>query len=415
MNHREGWTQRFQEFLLAAFLHGDLGVRASTLPASLFDEGGHRDVALTIQKFCADYGAWPSKDLLEELVQSESGKVVATRIVRVLPSHRRYAADKAQIQIRRRAIEEFLFDAQDLLEGDPSRWGEMPGLLTRSLQTASKAPESFDYAQGLLERHEPSSINHGVLTAPTGLRALDDALQGGLRGGEHGIILGATKMGKSHIGIAFAAHHLKHGGRVMAISLELRRVLMAQRFDRALTGFDTIEIRDNPSAFQKEWERVVPNPGRLDVRFAPRFSIGVADVKQMVDERLDSWGSPFLLLLDYGAILQPSRQDKPHIEVGRIHEEISAMCQEFMIPCWSPFQTNRSALFAETERVTKAHAGASFEAMQHVDVIATMNQSAAQKHRHRMTIALDGVRDGGEAEAEIRYDWARSTMEEVNG
>lgn len=409
-----GWTERFQEFLLAAFIHGDLGVRASTLPVHLFDEGGLRDLAMTIQKFCADYGAWPGKELLDEITESKEGKTVAERVARVLPSNRRYAAEKARVQIQRRAIEDFLFEAQDLLEGTPERWGEMSGHLTRALQTASKAPESFDFAQGLLDRHQPQTLNQGVLTAPTGLPSLDAALQGGLRGGEHGIILGPTKMGKSHVGIAFACNHLKRGGRVLAISLELRRVLMAQRFDRCLTGFSTLEIRDNPEQFRERWDRVMPNPGRVDIRFAPRFSLAVADVKQMVDEKMDAWGEPFLLLLDYGAILKPARQDKPHIEVGRIHEEISAMCQEFMIPCWSPFQTNRSALYEDTERVTKAHAGVSFEAMQHVDVIVAMNQTAAQRHRKRMKLVLDGVRDGGEEEAEIRYDWSRSTMEEVN-
>jgi hypothetical protein len=236
-------------------------------------------------------------------------------------------------------------------------------------------------------------------------------LAGGAKGGQLGLILAPTKVGKSHVAVICGVGALRAGGFVLHITLELVPNETAARYDRSLSGMDSFEIVDNP---QRLLNAIEEPRSRLEIQGYPRFGATVADIEDDVKEQLDKWGKPGLIIVDYGRLLRPLQAARPDIEIGRIHEALSTLCVEENVPMWTPYQTTKTPLSGEQNgNVTMFDAGASYESMQHADIVAALCRSEDDAFQHRMAIKIAGSRETEGGIIQVKYDWARSRVEEL--
>ncbi len=404
------WDEPFQRYLLAATLDDLLGYRPGMLDPDTF----HLTLAPLVSealRLRKELGVWPAPRLLLRLLPPEHHPALE-RVRRVSTSEKAWAAREGARLLTLAALRNYLDEAQEIVEGPPDGWPRLPMLLQDALRGPTRPTTLLSYGDGVLERHQEPAAATGHLVAPTGLRPLDEAMDGGLKGGELGLILGPTKRGKSHVAVWLGVQALRAGMPVLHVTLELRDSLTAARYDRCLTGRTRDEIRYDPDSFLAEWEALVPDPRKLRIEWAPKWSIGSADVGDLLREAMDAWGEPGLLIVDYGALLRPSLKEEPHKEIGRVHQDLSNIGQTHRVPVWTPFQTNRSPLLAENGKVHMGHAGESYASMQHADVVMTLNQTDVDATRGVMNIGLDGARDTRKGSVRVFADWSRTLLRE---
>lgn len=403
------WERSFQTAFLAAVMDGRLGQSSEVVQPDLF-HGEIQEVARTILDFQRSHGLWPGKKMLVELCPTKEARQVCA----VEEDRRRFAESEGRFRLKSAAIQAFAMELAAKSE-EEQEWGSLPTQLQRVLSLAEKAPEPFDYGSGMQDRHRAESPVSGLRKAPTGISRFDRVMGGGLACGELGLAMAPSKRGKSHIVTYFGVQAILSGWPVLNVTLELRDKILARRYDRAFARMGPLEVSENPEEMERRVRAVLPDTSRLRIVSAPRYSLSVGDIERMVDERLDAWGEKFLLIVDYGSILRRDQAQAKHEAIGEVHERLSSLAQSRMVPIWSPFQTNRQALGEASDDIGLQHAGDSYAAMQHADVILTLNQKRGDKAKNRLRLELTGMRDGAETETMVKYDWATSWVEDIDG
>lgn len=402
------WSAEFQRAVVAALLDGKLGLREDTVSPEVFTED-RKEIAEAILSFRKERGAWPPRSFLPELCPAQNEE--ARRIIGVMPQVRDHVAAMAAAALQQEALRYLAIEIAEAAD-TPGDWSGLRSRLEYALNTAKPYSPPFQYGVGVADRHIEAQAAQGRFRAPYGLRSLDQASGGGLGPGEMGLILGPTKAGKSHIAVHFGVQTLLAGGRVLHLTLELMEAALARRYDRALTGLTKDEILGNLPKFVERYGEVMPNPDNLQIQFFPKRSISAHQVGDLIRKTLDVWGQPGLVIIDYASLLAPPTADARHMEVGRIHETICSFAQTERIPIWSPFQTNRLPLVSEGD-VSMGHAGESYEAMQHVDMVLAINQSPSDKLKNRLRLHMEGARDTASAIAVCQCDWGLSRLTEI--
>jgi len=409
------FTEDFQRAYIAACLSGMLGSKPSVLPASLFTQE-REEIAREIRNFVGLYRLWPGKEVLLEKLPSHA-RDEALRIFQVTKDHKTYAADEGRKIVKRQALRDCCFAMADIIEDQPTDWDTLPGKVREALQTGEKTPDPFDYGKDMEARHRAENPVSGLLHAPTGMSLIDNAMGGGLASGELGLVMAPTKRGKSHMVTCFAVEALLKEIPVLSITLELRDKILARRYDRSISGMTTPEILENPGKMEKTIREKINDLSILRLVSAPRYTLTIDDVRELIDDALQFFGRRCAVVIDYGSILRRDQSMPKHDAIEMIHEELSTIAMEALLPIWTPYQTNKMAFMkgknGQVDDLSLGHAGESYGSMKHADVIIVLNQSITEKAKGRMRVVMEGARDSAEISTTISYDWSRTRIKEL--
>lgn len=412
----KAWDEGVQRAYLAALIGGKVGHRSDSVNPDLFT-GERQPLAALLLDFHRKHGEWPSRDLLPSLVQTKDGSAELLRVFRQTSSSIAHAAEVGGLLMRRQALKDFALRLDEMASDDPAVWASLPGELESVLSTATEERRPFDYGQDVLSRHEESTayLPKGDIVAPLGLPTLTKLKEGGLVSGELGLILGPTGAGKSQMAIFFGAQYLKAGGRVLHVTLELEERPTAGRYDRALTGWSTQEIRADQAGFKAACQGKIPDNDHLRIQFYPRFSVGVPTIGDLVKRTLDRWGERALVVVDYASILKPQRTDSRHLEVNFVTEALSALAQRERVPLWSPFQTNREGYRAGKDEagINLGHAGDSYGAFQHAQYVLSVNPGRRDDVGDTGTLTVIKCTNQPMTSVKVRVDWSRTLVKEM--
>jgi replicative DNA helicase len=181
-------------------------------------------------------------------------------------------------------------------------------------------------------------------TVKTNWTEVDTIMDGGLAGGELGIITACAGSGKSWVLAKIGAEAMKQGKNVVHFTLELNENYVGLRYDSCFTGIDFQNIRNNVDIVRKKIEQV---PGKLFIKYFPIKTVSAHHLK-MHTERIAMLGSKIdLIIVDYADILRPyqsERNSNSYSEAGGIYEELRSIAGELQVPIWSASQSNRAAM-----------------------------------------------------------------------
>ena len=181
-------------------------------------------------------------------------------------------------------------------------------------------------------------------TVKTNWTEVDTIMDGGLAGGELGIITACAGSGKSWVLAKIGAEAMKQGKNVVHFTLELNENYVGLRYDSCCTGIDFQNIRNNVDIVRKKIEQV---PGKLFIKYFPIKTVSAHHLK-MHTERIAMLGSKIdLIIVDYADILRPyqsERNSNSYSEAGGIYEELRSVAGELQVPIWSASQSNRAAM-----------------------------------------------------------------------
>lgn len=180
-------------------------------------------------------------------------------------------------------------------------------------------------------------------TIKTGWIPVDDAMQGGLSGGELGIIVAPAGVGKSWVLVYIGASALKQGKTVVHYTLELNKIYTALRYDSVLTGIDN----SNLPLHKEDIENKIKNlPGNLIVENYPTKSASVLTLKSHLDRCIALEKIPDIVIVDYADLLKGHNKEL-RFELKQIYEGLRSLSAEYGIPIWTASQSNRSSLNVE--------------------------------------------------------------------
>ena len=181
-------------------------------------------------------------------------------------------------------------------------------------------------------------------TVKTNWTEIDTLMDGGLAGGELGIITACAGSGKSWVLAKMGAEAMKQGKNVLHYTLELNENYVGLRYDACFTGIDFQNIRNNIDIVKKKIAEV---PGKLIIKYFPIKTVSAHSLK-LHAERIQTLGTKIdLIIVDYADILRPSQSDRnsnSYSEAGGIYEELRGVAGEMQVPIWSASQSNRAAM-----------------------------------------------------------------------
>ena len=248
---------------------------------------------------------------------------------------------------------------------DKLKHGDYDGIRS-IMESAYKAGSSFD--DGMLffdsEQIDQRWQEEDVIRVPTGIVEINTALDGGLEGGELGIVLGSTGIGKSLILTIIAVGAVMRGKKVLYITLELRGKKVGRRFDRALLNKTMMTILSNKAYYKQELleKKLRDWRGNLYVQYYPTRSASVYDIKHLIEGLQAQDFCPDVVFIDYVAITKPVQsREARHLEIEESTELLRGMGGEMNIPIWTIAQTKSSAInkkFVDLDETGEAFAQA---------------------------------------------------------
>ena len=182
-------------------------------------------------------------------------------------------------------------------------------------------------------------------TVKSGWEPVDYIMDGGLAGGELGVVVAAAGIGKSWFLQALGVNALKDGKNVVHYTLELNQAYVGMRYATIFSEVPVANIKEN----KDHVKRIIENQckGELLIKYFPTRAATVQTLHTHLKTAELMGHEPDLVIVDYADLLRGEglRNDVAMRHVlGGIYEDLRGMSGEFQIPIWTASQSNRSSL-----------------------------------------------------------------------
>ena len=179
-------------------------------------------------------------------------------------------------------------------------------------------------------------------TVETPWDVLNDLTQGGLGGGELGVIVAPAGIGKTWILCALGAGAMKRGTNVVHYTLELNESYVGLRYDTIVSGQPTANLQYHKEEVLKKINQL---KGELVIKYYPTRTASINTITAHLQQCELQGIKPDMVLVDYADIMKSTQNfsEKRH-SIGLIYEELRGVAGEFDIPIWTASQANRSSL-----------------------------------------------------------------------
>jgi len=206
---------------------------------------------------------------------------------------------------------------------------------------ALKAGMSKDFGHDWTE-HVEARLSNVREASPTYMEAIDSITNGGLSGGEIGIIAAPSGIGKTWVLCQLGFNAVKNGKNVLHITLELSDDYVARRYDTILTGKPFSLLQENSDILKEQLKKV---KGHLDIRSFPTRGLSVTALEGFI-ERVSQVRKIDLIVLDYADLMDAGKKStgNTYDDMGTLYEELRGISGNLGIPLWTATQTNRDSL-----------------------------------------------------------------------
>jgi archaellum biogenesis ATPase FlaH len=285
---------------------------------------------------CTDEQRARLRDLLDEL-----------GAVRLDERVRDHVKNEFAKEARKRVVARALREAEAAAHA--GELDDIPRIMSRARQLITKdtgwvfLPRDFDLYFKSMARLQASAI-------PLGIAQIDEVLNGGIRAGELGVLLGALGFGKSMALVHIGSEAVRSGHRVMHVSFENSAQETIGRYIRNLTDLTHGELglmSPQDEVFQERLRAAFLRGGSVSITHMNGAQTSAHDLIGMV-KALPKAERPSMMLIDYGDLMvsgqdgwrELSRQE----EVGMVFGELRELAKHLDIAVWTATQLNRDGV-----------------------------------------------------------------------
>lgn len=342
-----------------------------------FDNSSHKWIVKEILKYFYKYHTTPTLEVLKTELKKIDNEVLQVSVKEQLREAYQSADDDLEYIeeefsnfCKNQQLKKALLNSVDLLKaGD---YDSIRGMIDNALKAGQDKTIGHEYNKDVESRYRE---NHRT-TIPTPWKILNEALQGGLGGGDFGLIFGNPGGGKSWTLVALGGNAVKMGYNVIHYTLELGEDYVGRRYDAFFTNISVSKINEYKDAVQTVTYDL---PGNLVIK---EYSPGQATISTLEShiEKCRSLGfKPDLIIIDYVDLLSSKRRntmDKKQ-EIDDIYISTKGLAKQLNLPVWSVSQVNRAG--AKDNIIEGDKAAGSYDKMMVTDFALSLSRKKEDK------------------------------------
>jgi replicative DNA helicase len=360
-----------------------------------FDNQAHQYLVETIIKYFNKYHATPTLDILHIEVKKIDNEVLKTSVVEQLKEaykasneDQEYVEQEFSNFCKNQQLKKALLTSVDLLQS--GMYDDIRHLINSALKAGMDKNLGHEYEKDVEDRYREEYRNP-VATPWPGINQL---LQGGLGGGDFGLIFGGPGGGKSWSLIALGANAIKAGFNVNHYTLELSEAYIGKRYDACFTNISVNNIQNH----RTDVENVVSKlPGKLVIKEYPTGKATISTIEAHIQKCRDLDQMPDLVLIDYVDLLRANRSSKERKEeIDDVYTATKGLARELDVPIWSVSQVNRAG--ANDDIIEGDKAAGSYNKMMITDFAMSISRRRQDKadgtgrfHIMKNRYGMDGV------------------------
>ena len=388
----------FQSKVISSLLSDNKFIQtiSDILEPAYFDSDANKWLTQEIAKYFMEFRKAPTLEVMKIKITQMDDDVLKVSIIENLKEAWRNieATDLEFVKqetlgfCKNQVIKESIMQSVNLLE--QKKYDEIKVIIDAAMKAGSERDLGHDYIISLPDRLTDSVRN----TLPTPWDAVTTVMDGGLGGGELGVLVAPAGIGKSWCLQSLGAHLVRQGKTVAHYTLELNANYVGLRYDTVFSGITTSNIK----FYQEDVQKVIDTlTGKLIIKYYPTRSATVntiaAHLKQMEIQEI----KPDVVIVDYADILKPTTfyKEKRH-STGETYENLRGMAGEFDIPVWTASQANRSSL--EEEVIDASKIAEDYSKVMTADFVMSVSRKVEDKiantgrfHVIKNRFGVDGI------------------------
>ena len=388
----------FQSKIIASLLSDKKFIQTiiDILKPSMFDSDSNKWLVKSIQDYYFEYKKQPTLEVLKCSIEEMDNDVLKSGVVEKLRETWKHieATDLDFVQkktldfCKNQTLKNAILESVNLLENK-----DYDGIKT-IIDDAMKAGTTKDLGHDYLESFKARLEESSRITVGTPWDVVNDIMDGGLGGGELGVIVAPAGIGKSWTLQSLGSSVLKNKGVVVHYTLELNENYVGLRYDSIFSGVTTANIKYHKEDVEAKIKKL---NGKLLIKYFPTKSATVQTIGAHLKQIELSGIKVDMALVDYADILMPTGnfKEKRHA-IGNIYEDLRGLAGELEIPIWTASQANRSAL--EEDVIGADKVAEDYSKVMTADFVMSMSRKVEDKiantgrfHVIKNRFGIDGV------------------------
>ena len=281
-----------------------------------------------------------------------------------------FVQDKALDFFKNQTLKNAILESVEIMESKGD-YDIIKRLVDDALNAGTERNIGHEYIEHIEDRYSETARE----TVSTGWDTIDELTQGGLGGGELGVIVAPAGVGKTWVLAAIGANAMKKGKHIVHYSLELNESYVGLRYDSIFTGIANQNLKFHKEDVQSEMDKL---KGDLVIKYYPTKPASVNTLSAHL-KRITTLGTQVdMVVVDYADILKDTgtAREVRHA-LGNIYEDLRGLAGEFQIPIWTASQANRSALDEDVIEATKV--SESYQKIMTADFVMSLSRKVEDK------------------------------------
>tara|TARA_R110000782_G_scaffold137420_3_gene229917 strand:+ start:277 stop:1647 length:1371 start_codon:yes stop_codon:yes gene_type:complete len=367
-----------------------------------FNNQAHKWIIKEILKYYDKYHTTPSLDILKVEVKKTENEVLQLSIQEQLreayissDNDLKYVMEEFSAFCKNQQLKQALLSSVDLLKaGD---YDSIKFMIENAMKAGNDKNLGHEYNKDIETRYRENSRKF----IPTPWGSINDLLQGGLGGGDFGLIFGNPGGGKSWTLVALGAHAVRLGYNVLHYTLELGEDYVGLRYDACFTKIPVDHLNKN----KDKVEEIVPQlPGKLIIKEYSPGRASIHTIESHIRKCMTHEIPPDLILIDYVDLLSSKRKNVDRkYEIDDIYTSTKGLSKELNLPIWSVSQVNRAG--AKDDIIEGDKAAGSYDKIMITDFCLSLSRKAKDKvngtgrfHVMKNRYGMDGLTFGVKAD-----------------
>jgi replicative DNA helicase len=341
-----------------------------------FDNSAHKWIVNETLKYFTKYHTTPTLEVLKTELKKIDNEVLQVSVKEQLREAYQSAEDDLEYIetefssfCKNQQLKKALLNSVDLLKaGD---YDSIRGMIDNALKAGQDKALGHEYNKDVESRYRD---NHRAVI-PTPWDKLNELLQGGLGGGDFGLIFGNPGGGKSWALVALGGIAVKLGYNVVHYTLELGEDYVGRRYDAFFTNISVSNIGEYKSQIE---QATLELPGNLIIREYSPGEASISTLESHIQKCVSAGFKPDLVIIDYVDLLSSKRRtiDKKQ-EIDDIYISTKGLAKKLNLPVWSVSQVNRSG--AKDNIIEGDKAAGSYDKMMVTDFALSLSRKKEDK------------------------------------
>lgn len=328
-------------------------------------------------KYFNEFHTVPTLDVLKIELQKIDNDILQISIKEQLklafklqPEDAEYVRDEFTNFCKNQKLKSALIKSVDLIkDGD---FENIRTLIDDALKSGQDKNIGLEYDLDVTERYKEGYRK----CIPTPWPEINTLLQGGLGGGDLGIIFGGPGGGKSWTLVQLGVMAATLGYTVVHYSLELGEGYVGRRYDACLTKIPVDSVQNHQDLIKTTIDDL---PGKIIIKEYPIKGASLNTLRGHI-QKCESLGhKPDIIIIDYLDLLNGTRNNysDEKSEIDDLYQRAKGWAKEMNIPVWSASQVNRAG--AQDDIIEGDKAAGSYNKLMVSDFLISLSRKKEDK------------------------------------